>query len=190
MFVQNLQAAFQPDGPSTPRVAPTQDEGANIYELFEQSPQQLCTEVTVNTETSKFHYLLQVCVLVSKIIQSALHLQQHGAQSQVLRNCSPAMPLASADLALQCLVSMYSPANLSITHCILTVGPPWSMSLLLRRTRQDWCTDRPACAFQITSQSRTMPTLPGSRTRRAAHPCLPVSITGWTHASFSSTLTT
>ncbi|KAL0048569.1 hypothetical protein WJX82_006030 [Trebouxia sp. C0006] len=58
-FVQNLQAAFQPDGPSTPRVAPTQDESDNIYELFEQSPQQLCTEVTINTETSKFHYLLQ-----------------------------------------------------------------------------------------------------------------------------------
>ncbi|DBA76352.1 TPA: hypothetical protein ACH3X1_010063 [Trebouxia sp. C0004] len=58
-FVQNLQAAFQPDGPSTSRVAPTQDEGANIYELFEQSPQELCTEVTVNTATSKFHYLLQ-----------------------------------------------------------------------------------------------------------------------------------
>lgn len=59
-FVQNLQAAFQPDGPSHPSVAPSQDEGANIYELFEQSPQELCTEVTVNTETSKFHYLLQV----------------------------------------------------------------------------------------------------------------------------------
>ncbi|KAL0043126.1 hypothetical protein WJX79_009877 [Trebouxia sp. C0005] len=58
-FVQNLQAAFQPDGPSHPSVAPSQDEGANIYELFEQSPQELCTEVTVNTETSKFHYLLQ-----------------------------------------------------------------------------------------------------------------------------------
>lgn len=66
----------------------------------------------------------------------------------------------------------------------------WSISLLLRRTHQDWCTDRPVCAFQITSQSRTMPILPGSRTPRAAHPCLPVLITGWTLASFSSTLTT
>ena len=60
-FINNLQAAFQPELPS-PRSPATQPqaETPNLYEVFKHSPEQLCTEVTINTDASRFHYLLQV----------------------------------------------------------------------------------------------------------------------------------
>ena len=64
-FIQNLQAAFQPELPS-PRSPATQPQAdsPNLYEVFKHSPEQLCTEVTINTDASRFHYLLQVKSLV------------------------------------------------------------------------------------------------------------------------------
>ncbi len=154
------------------------------------SPHRSCALKLLSTQRpqSSITYFRYV-VLDRKIIQSALHLQQHGQHR--VSFCATAVPQCHShthtwlcNVLSVCAVQLPAQYILHLDHW------PTSLSLLLCRTHQDWCTDRPVCAFQITSQSRTMPILPGSRTPRAAHPCLPLSITGWMHASFSSTPTT
>ncbi|KAL3141918.1 hypothetical protein ABBQ32_004572 [Trebouxia sp. C0010 RCD-2024] len=58
-FIENLRSAFQPDSPIRPRSPSGTGATENIYEVFEQSPEQLCTEVIIDNGSSKFHYLLQ-----------------------------------------------------------------------------------------------------------------------------------
>lgn len=58
-FIQNLQAALQPELPS-PRSPHPEPEPVNLYEVFKHSPEQLCAEVIISTDSSRFHYLLQV----------------------------------------------------------------------------------------------------------------------------------
>ena len=59
-FIENLQSAFQPGSPSSARSSSGLAETLNTYEVFEQSPELLCTEITINNGTSRFHYFLQV----------------------------------------------------------------------------------------------------------------------------------
>lgn len=88
-FIQNLQATFQPDAPPT---TPTHGEPADPYELFEQSPQDMCTEVTINNATSKFHYLLQVhwayCAMQHVIMQCNVMQSCNAVQcNAILLSC-------------------------------------------------------------------------------------------------------
>lgn len=62
-FIENLKSAFQPDSPSSTRSPVGLGTAADTYATFEHSPEQLCTEVTLENGSSKFHYFLQVTSL-------------------------------------------------------------------------------------------------------------------------------
>lgn len=62
-FIDNLRSAFQPDSPSSTSSPLALGSAADTYATFEHSPEQLCTEVTLENGSSKFHYFLQVTSL-------------------------------------------------------------------------------------------------------------------------------
>ena len=56
-FLQNLQAALQPDAPP----APTQHgSSSTAQELFQDMPELLCTQVVIQNGNVRCHYMLQV----------------------------------------------------------------------------------------------------------------------------------
>lgn len=67
-FIENLKSAFQPDSPSSARVPVGLAAAANVYETFEHSPELLCTEVTIDNASSKFHYFIQVTSLLLQFV--------------------------------------------------------------------------------------------------------------------------
>lgn len=60
-FIQNLQAALQPDAPA-PSGNPQQGNAAEVLQLFEEKPELFSTEVVIQNGNVQCHYLLQVCL--------------------------------------------------------------------------------------------------------------------------------
>ena len=59
-FIQNLQAALQPDAAAAAAGQPEPSESADICALFEDAPEQLSTQVVITNGAVRCHYLLQV----------------------------------------------------------------------------------------------------------------------------------
>ena len=107
-FIQNLKSAFQPDSPSSARIPLGLGAAADMYETFEHSPEQLCTEVAIDNGCSKFHYYLQVTSLLI-----------HGLTLQEL-----CLPFCMAALHKVFLSTPYKEAMVALFICIQPAPEP------------------------------------------------------------------